>query len=485
MRRAALFFAVWLASSTAAAGDGRPEAQEHFMLGVEHVKEKRWEPALAEFQRSYDALPTRAARKNIAVCLRELGRFDEALDAYAGLLRDFGRDLSRAERDAIDADVAQLRRFLGELVVSSDPPGAAVFVDGRERGTTPLAAPIPVAVGTRAVRVAKEGFLAYETRVVVSSGDRSVVAPNLVVVTERGVLRVTEPSGEVADVRVDSAVVGRTPWEGKVSAGDHVVTLRGQGDVGAAPRSVTVATGRTTEVSIAVGVLPGELRVEPTPPSARVLVDGRPVSTGTFSGMVPSGERTVDVEAGWYEPHHAVVTVSSAAPEVVRVSLVPVPRVWLDVMGGGAVLVPLDGAKSVLDCAGGCIGVLGGGRAGYRVARWVSLEVFFDTMGVSRTSADVTASVGLDFGGVSASCQLFDRIPLTFRLSLGAGHGVSGGQTFWTPVGGPEARIGYRFTRALGVDVGVGATFLLFPQVGGVAAPGVFFPATVALHAGL
>jgi hypothetical protein len=327
------------------------------------------------------------------------------------------------------------------------------------------------------LRVVKDGFAPYEARVVISSGDRSAVSAELLVVTQVGALRVVESSGKVAEVRLDSAVVGRTPWEGRTSAGHHVIRLQGGYDVGAAPRSVEVTTGRTTEVSMAVGVLPGEMRVEPTPPSAHVVVDGRLVSTGTFSGLVPSGNHTVRVEAGWYEPHEAVVPVSSAAPQAVRILLVSVPRVALDLFGGGAVLVPLNGSRRVEDCAGGCTGPTLGLRGGYRLTRPLSLEVFLVP---SMTVSGAAGSKSLVYGGASASWRFFDRTPLTLRFSAGVGYG-----SFWTPVAGPEVRIGYQVTRSFGVDAGVGATFGLFPQIEGGAGPGIFFPMTVGRRAGL
>src|SRR5262245_24960106 len=65
------------------------EARQHFERGVALLGEEKWEQALAEFQRSRELHAGRPATKNAAQCLRKLHRFDEAMEAFETLLRDF------------------------------------------------------------------------------------------------------------------------------------------------------------------------------------------------------------------------------------------------------------------------------------------------------------------------------------------------------------------------------------------------------------
>jgi hypothetical protein len=509
----------------------KPEALRHFRIGLELVERKQWDAALAEFSRSRELFPTATAIENAAVCLRELGRFDEALDAYDDLLRSFAATLTPAERKAVDADVARIATSVGSLRVEADQPGATVVVDGRARGTTPLA-PVRVSAGTRVYRVYKEGYAPREGEVRVEGGAVASVRVELIVVARGGVVEVREVAGRVFEVLVDGAVAGLTPWRGTLAAGEHTVALRGDGGFGAAARPLSVTAGARAEIVLEAVRLPGELRIEATPTDARVYIDGREVARGTWSGTLPSGPHVVDVASAWYEPQRFEVEISSDAPRSLRPALMRIRRAYLEGFLGTAFGV--HARSSVGGCEGTCLGNPGGLRAGWMVAPRVGLEVFAFAFVAPRRatrSLDVAtvfpdgsrivthtdayqedSSFGGQFFGVSAHYRFFDRTPLTVRLFSGIGHlnttvssesdvpgaakSVSG--QGWTPLFGPELRFGYRFGRAVAFDVGVGMLFLMVPALRAEMRPDVsvilpdgpsfsrglgwFFPATLALR---
>src|SRR5690348_17116551 len=68
------------------AGGKKEEARAHFEKGLSLAHKAAWDAALAEFFRSIEIFPSRAATENAAVCLRRLSRNDEALDRYEALL---------------------------------------------------------------------------------------------------------------------------------------------------------------------------------------------------------------------------------------------------------------------------------------------------------------------------------------------------------------------------------------------------------------
>jgi hypothetical protein len=477
--------ALVLAITTIARADNHGDALAHFNRGVELVDDKDWNGALAEFTRSRELEPTRAALKNAAMCLRELARYDEALDAYEDLVRSYGGVLTDVERASIGADVATLTRYVGEIVVDG-LEGATVRIDARARGTLPLAAPLRVGAGSHSVRVEREGASTYETSVVVVSGERRTVHATLGPSAELGRLVVRERMGKAIGVRVDSAAVGLTPWEGNVSAGAHVVTLRGEGDIGSSARAVVVKTGERVVTELEAVTLPGELRVETTPPDATVRIDGRPLA----QAELPSGHHVVKVEAPWYVPQTIETDVTSREPRTLRVVLEHVPRVYVEGVGG---IVTLPTYASSIQCGGltSCLGYLIGVRAGYSFTHRFSIEVFMiASMTLGRSSSAGDASVFLSFGGLSAAYRFTDEVPVTARLWVGAGRGSGGDPSspdvFWSPVGGPELTVGWRASANIVLEGGVGALFFLVPQAGvfngGI---GAAFPLTVALHADL
>jgi serine/threonine protein kinase len=132
---------------------------------------------------------------------------------------------------------------LGSLLVRSTPPGARVFVDGREYGPTPITVS-SLARGVHRVRVVRQGYAADERQLTITPGQltHSVTVrlsperpptPTSVPSSSSsasnpartGVLTVeSRPAG--ARVFVDGVLVGTTPLVlPEVPAGDHAVHL--------------------------------------------------------------------------------------------------------------------------------------------------------------------------------------------------------------------------------------------------------------------
>jgi serine/threonine protein kinase len=139
----------------------------------------------------------------------------------------------------------------GRLLVRSTPAGARVLVDGREYGLTPVAVR-DLARGTHRVRVARDGYVAEERRVVLT---RSHLAQSMTVPLVRargpasrgtqasalasstpgraggvgGALTIeSRPAG--AKVYLDGKLVGATPVSvAVVSAGEHAIRLERDG----------------------------------------------------------------------------------------------------------------------------------------------------------------------------------------------------------------------------------------------------------------
>jgi len=123
----------------------------------------------------------------------------------------------------------------GRLMVRSTPAGARVFVDGRDRGSTP-AAIRDLARGAHRVRVVQEGYATEERRVTLNAARPAqtlsvTLAPTRAPAARtangsfHGALSVeSRPAG--AKVFVDGRLVGTTPMVlSEVTAGSHVIRL--------------------------------------------------------------------------------------------------------------------------------------------------------------------------------------------------------------------------------------------------------------------
>ncbi|HTN82663.1 MAG TPA: PEGA domain-containing protein, partial [Sorangium sp.] len=94
-------------------------------------------------------------------------------------------------------------------------------------GTTPLAAPVPIDIGERRIRVSKPGFVDLVRQEKVVGGGTVAVLARLERAVHRGRLLVAaEQDGLIA---LDGKVVGKGRWEGSVPSGTHALRVTAPG----------------------------------------------------------------------------------------------------------------------------------------------------------------------------------------------------------------------------------------------------------------
>jgi hypothetical protein len=333
----------------APADEADAKARAHFKRAAEHTLKEEWRAALGEYREVLALTKNRAAMLNAAICLRQLEQYDEALDMYEDLRRLFPVLPPELEAKVAPA-MAELLGKVGSVALQGDAPaGASILVDDRLRGTLPLQKPLRVGVGSHRVRVVKEGFEPIEANVKVEGGKGAVA--DLRATSRTGRLRVSEKHNRVLDVEIDGAVVGRTPWEGLVAAGDHQVRLHGfvrldAEDEEAAPSPpqqahqealdrtemasdrapVTVRLYEIAGVALSTRDLDTSLHVEASPTAAAVAVDGKVVGHGTWRGRLPLGDHTVEVTAGGFLPSRQDLRLERRKQREIHVNLARIPK---------------------------------------------------------------------------------------------------------------------------------------------------------------
>jgi len=500
------------ARSWAQAGEQqKEEARSHFELGLSHFDREEWQAALVEFLKSRELFPSRGNTKNAAICLRKVGRFEEALEMFERLLHDFP-DLSPTDRALAEREIAELKASLGTVQIQGAPDGASVTIDSIERGKTPLRSPIRLSAGTHMIRVTKEGALPFELRVDLAGGQAVVVRAQLAALTQAGRLSITEHGGRPAEVVVDGAVVGRVPWDGALAPGDHTVLLRGEGNFGTPPALVSVKLNQVTALDLVMQELPASLSVVPEPASALVTIDGVPLGRGAWAGRLAAGDHAVGATLEGYTAFMRKVTLAAGDRGVVRAKLeaisAPGGHVTFEVdLGLPLGLVTAGDLEKGANCSGACgasfplgfQGVLHGDysfpfglgigvRAGYMLlSNSISnRQTAVTSMGFT---AHGTAADSLLLGGIVAGLEGQYRTrgdwPLTARLGVGAFVGSMRDRrtgTFTAQNTGrpfdvnttqaPSATYMFvapelRFGRKLGehIEINVGAELLIMPAL--------------------
>lgn len=155
------------------------EAKDRFKRGLALYKEGSLDAALVEFSRAYDLSPSWKILYNIAVVHRDQRNYVEALGAFERFLAGGGKQIDAAKKKEVDAEIDQLRKFVGKLVIAVNVAGAEVRVDDQLVGKAPLAGPIAVNAGKRRVSATAEGRTAASELVTVAGGDEVKVTLSL------------------------------------------------------------------------------------------------------------------------------------------------------------------------------------------------------------------------------------------------------------------------------------------------------------------
>lgn len=495
----------------------KEEARSHFEKGLKLLDDGAYSAALAEFLVSLDQFPTRNATLNAAFALRKLNRFDESLDMYERFLRNF-QNIPADDKTLAQRAVAELRALVGTIDIEGAEPGALISISGIARGEFPPVAPLRVAAGSQLVRVFKEGYEPYETRVEVAGGQLVRVAAKMQALKASGRLKVSETAGRAVDVVVDNSVVGPAPWEGVLAVGPHMVMLRGQGKLGTQPVSTEVKSGQTTTLAVKAEELDGAIRIVTTPPGAVIALDSVTVTSGNWSGRVRSGSHKVEVTAPGFLKETRDVKVEPGGVAVVEAKLErdedapqwqKPSKIFVDASVGFA-LGPTLGGGVAESCTGGCtggtaLGPLAKIHAAYERGSGFGLGL---TLGYLAVWQDVTNRQAFIQPAVSEAQvpgQGTDRLRLTgyavgAHLSIRYGEKIpflaraSGGVVIanvrddrsgtFQPAGGesvtidtvtyaqdalyafanPEVRLGYKFTDNFEASLGLQAFLLIATQ---------------------
>jgi tetratricopeptide (TPR) repeat protein len=129
------------------------QARKHFSQGLKLYKDGDFDAALVQFERAYAVKPNYKVLYNIAQSYFELRQYVEARDSLTRYLKDGGDAIDAERRASVENDLTELQRRIAHLNVVVNVQGAAVYIDGKKVGTTPLSNSIDVSEGQRTIAV--------------------------------------------------------------------------------------------------------------------------------------------------------------------------------------------------------------------------------------------------------------------------------------------------------------------------------------------
>jgi PEGA domain len=185
--------------------------------------------ALVKFQHAYELSHDARLQWNVAACEKNLRHYTRVLSALETYQKEGGALITDQDRqDAVDL-TSTVKTLVSSLKVTSNEPGADVFVDDEKIGTTPLPAPVLIDVGSRKIRVTKPGYKEFtKVEAVAGAGDVNVTAD---LVQEIHQARLTIEAGAKDAIFIDSKAVGIGKWEGVLPSGGHSLRVTAPGKI--------------------------------------------------------------------------------------------------------------------------------------------------------------------------------------------------------------------------------------------------------------
>ncbi|WP_257462797.1 TonB-dependent receptor domain-containing protein [Archangium lipolyticum] len=303
-----LVLTLLLTPATVLANNTADEADVTFELGNEAYARRQYVEALRAYFTSYRLVPNRNVLFNIARCYEALARYNEAYRYYNDLAQEH---LPNADETEVQRALERLRPKVALVRVTTEPPGAEVFVDREDlgiRGLSPQT--LALTPGTHKVMVRKQGYRPTEQSISLVRGEATSQPFELELITGQVELTGTPEGAEVRETP-DGPVVGRVPGTLSFTPGQHVLHVRAPGHT---PVQLLVDVPADGTVSHPVALRPqekptGRLIITANRDNATVHVDGHPAGFTPTVVTLTEGEHTLVVESRDARPMSQQVTV--------------------------------------------------------------------------------------------------------------------------------------------------------------------------------
>lgn len=301
------------------ADDLADEADLHFRIATERYSARDYRGALEHFLVSNRLVPNRNVIFNIARTYEALQEYPDAFRYYVQAL---DLEPNAARRPAIEEALARIRPNVSVINVTSDPPGATVYINRRDlggRGNTPRL--LGFQPGKHKIIVDLEGYEPAEVENVEAKvGEQTNVAIKLKRIV--GTVRVVgETAGTTVRINDASGPPACTaPCDLTLPPGRHRLYLSQEG-YQPSEQDVNVGAASTVTARYRLNPLTGSLVVNADERDALVEVDGKPMGFTPAVLNVQSGQRRVRVSLRGFRPVEQVANVVASQQTRIDISL--------------------------------------------------------------------------------------------------------------------------------------------------------------------
>lgn len=312
-RLARTIAAAVLCASLPASAQTAPDPKASLADGDKAAKSKDWATAARSYDAANKAAPSDAALDGLANAQYSGGQLGEAHASYTEWLAKYGAKASAAKKRTAETRLKELEGKTAPVTIVVNEAGAAVSIDDRPVGTSPLPAPVRLGTGAHKLRITKDGFAPFEQSPQVADGSPMTVQAQLVSSAAKGRVTVKEKSGKPVRVLVDNVDVGDAPWSGELDPGPHQIGVRGTGLI-AAPQQITVERGKAQDVELAASSSSAPVRITTNDGKGLIYLDDKLVGEGSFVADIPAGEHRLKITREGFDPFEETIAVKDKEP---------------------------------------------------------------------------------------------------------------------------------------------------------------------------
>ena len=281
------------------------DAKDAFNRGRVLFSKGDFAAARNDFQRAFELSQEPRVLYNVAVCLKEQGKYASAvrvLQRSAETVKNAPKEYMDRLADTIDTLLA----LVATVTVERFEPGMAIEVDG-EPISVDETRKLLVDAGTRRIVVKKAGYAPYSFTRDFPAGERYAFPVSLVPLP--GKIRVAAVGSRDGSVVLDGRDVGLAPVTLDVAPGPHEVIIRAPG-YRDERRTVDVTSDEETLVNVTLerDARMARLRVVAGADDS-IVIDGRAAGAASFDGALLAGE------------HRVVISRPDAETQTIEVAL--------------------------------------------------------------------------------------------------------------------------------------------------------------------
>jgi PEGA domain-containing protein len=205
--------------------------------------------ALAEFRHAHELSKDPRLLFNMAICEKELHHYARMRLFLEQYLRE-GATIATPESltAAQDARTAT-KSLVAEVTLNVNEAGAEVIIDDELVGTTPLARPLVIDLGTHQISVKKTGFEPFQDTLETAGGTAATLSVSLR--PQRQVGQLVVSAQDDATIVVDGSATGRGRFDGQLPAGEHELSVSAPGKR-SYEVSLTLRDGETRTLQVAL-----------------------------------------------------------------------------------------------------------------------------------------------------------------------------------------------------------------------------------------